>query len=320
MPTPEIRPLDVDRASDILSRNLPWSPLDFVPGISVEGDKAIYVKQLMDNVESQDDLRFIGETEEGDIAVFARRLPWDSSFFGYGVARVDGVFPLSEPYPRPHADYAPLLLELVSRARAKEIRYLFAHVNPKDLAMLRGLGDLGFAVIETRVLYHISLVNYKHDERYPVRPATADDIATLGRVATEAVNPYDRFHADPYIKKEDMDRLMYKWVEASIMESFADITLVPAVSTPGAFCTVKYHKDNWNAWGLRIGQPVLSAVAREFKGWYQKLISEANYHLQEIGAEHSYLSTQTTNKAALWIWEKLGYRFGRGELVLRLVL
>lgn len=312
--------IEIDRARSILTRGLPWSPFDFVPGISVKGDKAIYVNQLTDNVKSEDDLRFIGEAQEGEIAVFARRLPWDSSFFGYGVAKLDGVFPLTEPFYRPHADYEELLQELVSRARKNDIRYLFAQVDTRDLATIQTLGRLRFSVIETRLLSSMDITNYRHEERYPVRPATADDVDSLARTASDTVNLYDRFHSDPFIAKEDANRLMRKWVEASIAESFADITLVPDVSNPGAFCTVKYHRDNWNGWNLKMAQPVFSAVSREFKGWYQKLISEVHYHLQQMGAEYSYVSTQTTNKAVIWVWEKLGYRFGRAELVLRIVL
>jgi hypothetical protein len=135
------------------------------------------------------------------------------------------------------------------------------------------------------------------------------------------VNPYDRFHADPFISKVDADRLMSKWVEASILEGFADITFVPDVTQqPRAFCTVRYHKAKWDRWRLRLSQPVFSAVGTEFKGWYKKLISEICYHLKELGAQHAYMATQATNSAVVWTWESLGYRYGKSEHILRKII
>ena len=134
------------------------------------------------------------------------------------------------------------------------------------------------------------------------------------------VNPFDRFHADPAIDPKTTDRLMYRWVEASINEGFADITITPDVPQPGAFITAKYHKDKWQSWGLKLAQPVFGAVSPEHRGWYRKILSEINYHLRDIGAEYTYLCTQLTNKAVIWVWEGLGYRFGRGELIFRKLL
>ncbi len=305
----------------ILQENLPWSPFDFIRGISRDGDRALYVDQLTHAIDPGDDLRFIYcSPESEEFAVIAEKLAWDSGFFGYGVARLHGIFPLSSPFYRPREDYADILRGLITEAKKRDIKYLFAAVDPRDLAMLRALGPVGFSLIETRAYYHMDVQNYEYSERFAVRAATPSDIETLGHAARTMVNPYDRFHADPFIKPEDADRLMTKWVEASIIESFADVTIVPDAPHPTAFCTVKYHKDRWAVWGLKLSQPVFSAVSPEFKGWYRKIISEINYHLKEIGADHSVLITQITNNPVIWTWENLGYHFGRGEHIFRIVL
>ena len=304
-----------------LQGNLPWSPLDYVRGISVPGDKALYLDRLTKEIPPEDDLRFVGPLATCDeAAVFAGRLPWDSAFFGYGVARLDAIFPLAAPFYRPYADYTSLVQELINRAREREIRYLFAQVDSRDLATLRALGAAGFCVIETRIDYYSDLTSYTPKERFPVRAAVPEDIPSLGRAAQETVNQYDRFHADPFIKPEDADRLMVQWIKASILESFADITIVPDVPSPAAFTTVRYHRDKWEQWGLKIAQPVLTAVSPEFKGWYRRLISETNLHLQEQGVERVYHTTQVTNRAIIWVWESFGNHLGRSELVLRRIL
>ena len=143
------------------------------------------------------------------------------------------------------------------------------------------------------------------------------DADLLARTAAETVNPYDRFHADPIFHGEPADRMMERWVQASIREDFADVTIVPDVNEPEAFVTAKYLKTRWPAWGYRISQAVFSAVSPRFKGWYYKLISETCRHLLDAGAEHVYMVTQATNNAVVHCWEKVGLRFGKNELVLR---
>lgn len=312
---------DLQELCSILSTNLPWSPMDFIRGISLEGDRRLFADQLSAQIDESLDLRTISELDSGKrIAVFAEKLRWDSDFFGYGVAKLNGIFVLEDPYNQIEESYTTALKPVLVKARERGVRYLFATVDPRDLALLRTVGELGFSLIETRLYYHMSLRNYEPGERHAVRAATEHDVHSLGTSAQVMVNPYDRFHADPFITSDDADRLMYRWVEASICNGFADITIVPDSVNPTAFCTVRYHKEKWPIWNLNLAQPVFSAVSTEYRGWYRKLISEINCHLRDIGAEHSYLATQVTNKAVLRVWESLGYRFGKGEYIFRVLL
>ena len=312
--------IDAVRLRQLLPALLSGSSLDCIRGIDVNGDRAMLVERLTQSLPPADDLRFLHTSGGGrEIAVLAERLPWDSDFFGYDIARLDAVIPLQPDGAPPH-EYRAAVDALVHQAAARGITYLFASIEARDISTRRALGEAGFSMIETRLTYHRDLHNYLHDRRYPVRIATADDVELLAQVAREAVNPYDRFHADPFISRSDADRLMTRWVEASVLDGFADVTFVPDVPRPKAFCTVKYHRDKWAQWGLRLTQPVFSAVAPEFKGWYMKLISEISYHLKDLGAEHAYLTTQATNSVVLRIWESLGYRYGKAEHILRKVI
>lgn len=312
---------NMETVAATLIEELPWSPLDFVRGISASGDRQLYVERLTAPLPETNDVRFLYRLPSGeDIAVFAEKLPWDSDFFGYPIARLNAIFPIDPPCLRPYADYGNAVQHLLSLARLQGVKYLFATVEPRDLATMRGLGQCGFSLIETRAFYHRSLRNFEAADRYPIRTATPADVPALSRTARECVNAFDRFHADPFIPPEDADRMMEKWVEASVLTSFADTTIVPDTAEPEAFCTVKYHREHWDAWNLRLAQPVFSAVAPSMRGWYRKIISEINVHLREVGAEHSYLSTQITNKAVIRVWESLGYSFGKGEHIFRIVL
>lgn len=314
-----LRP-ELDTLREFFTPRLPWTPHDFIfkSAQFMAADRAMQVEHFTRPISEENDLRTLYHDGDLSLALFAERLPWDSAFFGYDVARLHAVLPVDEPVARPMADYTPALKALVNAAQARGIKYLFASAYPEDLALIRGLCDAGFTLIETRATYHRSLTDYAYPERYAARPAVPADVPTLAEAARSMVNIYDRFHADPFIHPTDADRLMVRWVEASINEGFADVTIVPDAPNPAAFCTVKLHRDKWERWGLKLAQPVFSAVAPPFQGWYIKIISEINYYLKEAGAEHCYLITQATNRAVVRSWEKLGFSYGRGEHIFRI--
>jgi dTDP-4-amino-4,6-dideoxy-D-galactose acyltransferase len=295
--------------------NLARTPHAFIrePAGFLRADKQLYADLMLRPLPLTDDLRFVYDDQ---LAALGERLAWDSRFFGYEVARLHGIFPLN-----PLAlDYTQVLRQWLDEVYRRGIRYLFVAVHAEDLALMRALSACGFALIETRVIYHRSLKRYHRANRFPVRFATDDDIPSLGETARSAVNIYDRFHADPFIAPADADRLMVKWVEASIKEGFADFTLVPDMTNPAAFITVRYLRQQWAAWGLNLSQMVLVAAAPSCKGWFAKLASEVCYLLRESDSEHVFITTQLTNRALIHSCEKLGFRFGRGEHIFRIIL
>lgn len=314
-----------DRLDDVrrlLTGTLPFSPLDYIPGLSLSADREQYAQELTRPLLNQDDLRGQWQADgQPRLAVIAERLPWDSAFFGYGVARLDGVFPL-EPVPQRDLDYRDALGALLEQTRSRGIRYMFAVVDPRDLALLRGLGAHGFSLIETRMHYHYPLPGGQY-VRLPdhltsgwasFREATPDDIPSLAQVAREASNPFDRFHGDPYLAPADIDRLMETWVAESVQRRFADITIVPDVPNPRGFMTFRYHKDKWSRWGVNLIQAVFSATAPECLGWFAVVWPELSRYLRQQGAHYCYGKTQITlglDQASL---------FGKGEHVMRLVL
>jgi dTDP-4-amino-4,6-dideoxy-D-galactose acyltransferase len=316
-----ISPLDLKAARALLAEALPWSPHDYIPGLSTQGDKLLSAERWTRELPADDDLRIsIDVPGVGPTAVFAERLPWDSEFFGYGVARMDGVFPLEPPLFRPTADYRPALHALLTAAKRRKIRYLTAFVEPRDLPTLRALGEEGFALIETRYFHHGKVAEPVLRERFPVRRARSEDVPSLAKTAREQVNLYDRFHADPFIDPQAAGRLMERWVEASVDGRMADLVVVPDVNTPTAFASYRYHREHWDRWGVRLVQGMLSAVSPESMGWLKSAAPEIQFHLASIGAEHSFGSTQATNQVILWHAQDAGARFGKCEHVFRKIL
>jgi dTDP-4-amino-4,6-dideoxy-D-galactose acyltransferase len=304
----------------VMLDSVPWSPLDFIRGISTDGDRAVHVDALLRAMDPADDLRIASTiSADREVAVCAERLAWDSSFFGYGVARLQGIFPLRGGYCA-SADYAPAIDALVTLARERGIRYLFGVIDARDLPTIRGLTASNFALIETRVYLHCPLRKYHYPRRFQCRLATGADIESLTALAETIENPFDRFNADPFIAKADTKRLMVTWIRASVLHGFADATFVPDSPRPAAVCTLKYHADKAATWNKSIGQLVLAMAAPRTGGWLVGMVSEMNYHLKERGYDHAFFSTQVTNRPTIRASESLGYRFGKCEYVFRLLL
>jgi dTDP-4-amino-4,6-dideoxy-D-galactose acyltransferase len=304
---------------DALASKLTYFPHDFVRDTGfVERARTAYAEDLLCDIPARDDLRvrdrlwFFDQDSEVQYEVFAQRLAWDSDFFGYGVARLHTV--ISE-YPQPALQF------WADMARHEGIKYMWTVVPDEATALKAALGATGWRQIETRVTYWRTLHDYDWPERYPVRPATARDGRALAELSARVVNPFDRFHADPYLDQRIVDKLFRAWPINSITHGFADAVLVPDV--PGearAWVSLKYHSDMHERWQHKLARPGNGAIDPSMQGWYTKLISECCYHLKDRGFDAIYIPTQATNRPVIAAWQKLGFKYGHTEHVFRAVL
>lgn len=248
--------------------------------------------------------------------LWVRYLSWDSEYFSVPTYRIEFV------------DFDPSsasVVEVVSRGLA-DLRtllqarhdsfYLFAEVPSEDTAFLQALGLDRWRLIETRLTYfNDKIAGYGFPRRAAVREATEADVACLRNVAVEKRNLFDRFHADPFFGEQLADHFLGVFVENSV-RGFADVVLVPDVGqqAPDAFLTGKLiHASELSA--KPMGRMVLSAVADSRRGWYPRLISEMSYWFQAQGCETVFMTTQSTNRAVVRVWESLGFRLGRSAHV-----
>lgn len=245
-------------------------------------------------------------------SVHYRKLDWDSSHFQLPVFRIDALS--LESYS------AAEIAQHLSRFRSKMLEghrraYCFSEVPSEDLRAIAALSRGGFALIETRLTYwRDDVQRYAPAHRYPVRAAGTLDIANLREVAASARNDFDRFHADPFWNGAEADSYLAQFVENSV-RGFADVTLVPE-SVPGeagAFLTGNFDREVSALVGQNVARMVLSAVGPNRRGSYVKLISELACWFQDRGVDVIYLTTQSTNRAVIRVWEKLGFRYGRAS-------
>src|SRR5688500_19500707 len=84
-----VLPLSLPHVRPLLLESLPWSPHDFLKDISRTGDRAVQFDGLLRELDPADDLRLAHAiAPDAEVAGLAERLPWDSAFFGYDVARL----------------------------------------------------------------------------------------------------------------------------------------------------------------------------------------------------------------------------------------
>jgi dTDP-4-amino-4,6-dideoxy-D-galactose acyltransferase len=249
--------------------------------------------------------------------LFVRHLIWDSSFFSCPMYRLDFA-DWDESIVDPVAAVAQDLSELMSELSSLHGRYyLFSEIPSEDPVMLQAMGHMGARLIETRITYfHDEVQHFAWPERFSVRKATEADLPELRKVAAEARNRFDRYHADPFFSGTLADQYMSTFIEESV-KGFADMVLVPmdTQSPPGAFFTARLKPAAACPPGLDLGQIVLVAVAKERRGWHLRLMAEMSHFFRESGVQVAYMATQSTNRAVIRNCEKLGYRYGRSTHV-----
>jgi dTDP-4-amino-4,6-dideoxy-D-galactose acyltransferase len=245
--------------------------------------------------------------------LLVRRLEWDSNYFKIPFYRLEFA-EWDESVTDAAGALAQSLKALTSELSDLHGRYyLFAEIPSEDLAMLQAMGYAGARLIETRLTYfRDDLQHFDRPIRSSVRLATEADIEALRKVAMDARNRFDRYHADPFFPQSVADEYLATFIENSV-NGFADIVMVPAEgeSLPGAFFTANLTPCSDSAVGLKLGRVVLVAVGEDRSGWHLRLMAEMTHHFKKCGVQVAYMATQSTNRAVIRNCEKLGYRLGR---------
>jgi len=245
--------------------------------------------------------------------LLVRRLEWDSRYFNIPFYRLEFA-----EWDESVTDAAQALAQNLKALTAElsDLQgryYLFAEIPSEDLTMLQAMGYAGARLIETRLTYfRDDLQQFDWPIRSSVRLATKSDIPALRKVAIDARNPFDRYHADPFFPRPVSDEYLATFIENSV-NGFADIVMVPAEgeSSPGGFFTANLTPCKDSSVGLSLGRIVLVAVGEDRGGWHLRLMTEMSYHFKKCGVQVGHMTTQSTNRAVIRNCEKLGYRYGR---------
>jgi dTDP-4-amino-4,6-dideoxy-D-galactose acyltransferase len=146
-------------------------------------------------------------------------LEWDSGFFGYRVARANSR--------RLTADSLAQLLQWCRTERVDWL-YFLADADDRDTVVLAE--SAGFRFVDVRVELELSLAAARRRqpaerEGVRIRPATADDLASLRPIAAD-VHTDSRYFFDARVSPERARALYETWIERSVTSGFADVVLV----------------------------------------------------------------------------------------------
>ena len=143
------------------------------------------------------------------------RMPWDSAFFGFSIARVDG---------------RPDVAKWARLAREAGIRCAYCFCSASDVVAVRSAELSGFRFADIRIVLEARLADVVSkqpttaDDELEVDAARAEDLGDLRQIAAE-LSAYSRFAFDPGFGTVQARRLYERWVEVSL-EGRADLFVV----------------------------------------------------------------------------------------------
>jgi len=233
--------------------------------------------------------------------IHLKRLDWDSDFFNADIFKIQFL---------DKEAYSEKALFFFSNAKKnKTLTHFFLEIPSEAINFFPLLTKLGFSLIETRLTYY-HLLKEIPEVKLASRHATENDIASLKKVASGAINEFDRYHADSFFSKSNTDKYLEVYIK-NCVNGFAEKVFVPDLeSEPASFVALsKVKDDGWLEDGPLYRIP-LTACLPENKGWHYHLcIAALNY----AKANHSkclVMTTQSTNNAVIHNCEKMGFKLG----------
>src|SRR5688572_7530489 len=289
-------------------RMLYYSPYNYLREIGKETHFDFLRQQLNPWLEAKQHY-FVFETSinNADFYFLYRYLPWDTEYFRSPTYKLFLVLYKTEDY---------FILEKAVEAFKKHLNqyskgYCFGEIPAEDSLLLQAFTANNFRLAETRLNYYYDQVNQFNYERFPVRPATENDIPLLRKTAAENRNNFDRYHADIFFTPEQADHYLATYAEAC-QKTLADLVLLPAEKdiSPEAFMAISRLSEDAAFLKTGFARILLTAVGPACKGWHLKLAAETIQQAKAWDSRYVLMTTQATNRAVFRTSEKLGFKLG----------
>ncbi len=160
-------------------------------------------------------------------AISFRQLPWDSTFFGIPMGRIDYLLRSSEDA---HAPIDAVVEACLDVSRTAGIRHLSARADVADIQAIDSLESHGFRLKDALVTY---MYHPKRKPLVPVRemgvlrPFRPDDADQVVEIARDAFRGFkSRFHMDRHLPSERADELYVEWARRCCSGQMADAIFV----------------------------------------------------------------------------------------------
>jgi len=222
-----------------------------------------------------------------------KHLNWDSDFFGFPTARIDGDF------------IKPDILEkILNQLILKNYKLVYLFTNSSDPEIIKYIQKHEGKLVDEKITFRLQLTsarNVQYDNNiisYPVQEPNEE----LIELAIES-GKYSRYRIDNGFIKGTYEKLYTQWITNSTLRLIADEVFV-------------YHTGN-KIKGMitlsekqQIGCIGLIAVAQDSQGLGigKKMVNWTIHYYHSKGIESLDVVTQNANKNACDFYKKIGFK------------
>lgn len=229
------------------------------------------------------------------------RLSWDSSFFGFGVARIDA--------PELSAE---ALTECLESLRAQDVSLVYWAAAHESAINRAAAEQCAARLVDLRTTYRRALGQSSEPRAVPSAPIelsvyeSPHSCAALDQLAIET-GVYSRFATDPRISTADYERLYRTWIANSVNGQLAEKVLVLRDTARSQQPIVGYITLATKGGYGDIG---LLAVHSDYRGKSlgRCLVDAALAWSREHGHERAQVITHARSTAACRLYEACGYQ------------
>lgn len=311
----KLNQIDIDLVKYRKEKLQHYSPYNFLRAISIAKQWESVVLPMLKEFEQRFDSenrnihQIITVEFEGEKHQFLLKyLTWDSNFFGMQSYKLITVL-------YAHNNFN-VLAKAVEKFKTEFLEkhkncYLFTEMPAEDIFLIQALTQNSFRLVESRVNYYKdNISNFEH-ERYSVTHATETHIQNLRKVAKEAINNYDRVHADIRFSEEQAANYLAIYAENAV-KGLAETVLIPdEIGVPNdAFLAIGLQKSDAKALETPFARILLTAALPTCKGWHYKLMAETIQYAKKNNIEYVLMTTQVSNKAVFRNAFKLDFEIG----------
>ena len=228
-------------------------------------------------------------------STYCRHLPWDSTFFGFQIARLSSTRLSSE------------IVEFTDDwCRTNGIKCLYFLAEADDASTIRLAEESGFNLVDIRILMAQALRAEANllcaPEGATIRASRVDDLDQLKPIAA-SIYRNSRFYFDGRFAIEKCDRLYETWLENSFVDRSGVVLVAEWQGNPAGYVTC----EKIDAATGQIGLLGVGAAAQGV-GLGSALVSSAVNWFQSEGLNHAQVVTQARNVGAQGVYQRCGFR------------
>ena len=224
-------------------------------------------------------------------------MEWDTSFFGFKVARLQ--------------TQAPEQMDEAERiCREQRIRLLISRFDTHNVSFAHELEQHGGELMDTIVRYRLKLDRTQIPSipgPATIRPCLDNEVDEVAAVASATFDNYGvgHFHQDARLDRDKCDALYVEWARNSCLDrNLADMVLVAEMDGRiVGFATDKIV-------GEGVGEGILFGTSPEARGKqiYRAFMVASMHWCASQGLERMQVATQVNNYAVQSVWASLGFR------------